>query len=40
MVCKKTYKFKNLDTHKCYNTNKFIDITKKTSKESSKKSTR
>ena len=37
MVCKKTYKFKNLYNHKCYNTNKFIDITKKTSKKSSKK---
>ena len=49
MICKKTYKFKNLDTHKCYNKSKFIDINinniikesskKKTSKKSSKKTT-
>ena len=46
MVCKKTYKFKNLDTHKCYDKSKFIDIdinnkikesSKKVSKKSSKK---
>jgi hypothetical protein len=42
MICKKRYKFKNLDTHKCYNKIKFIDIdinsiSKKSSKKSSKK---
>ena len=37
MICKKKYKFKNVDTHKCYNNSKFIDITKKLSKKSSKK---
>ena len=42
MICKKTYKFKNLDTHKCYNKSKFIDIDmnniiKKSSKKLTKK---
>jgi hypothetical protein len=39
MVCKKKYKLKNLDTHKCYNKSKFIniDLTKKLSRKSSKK---
>lgn len=42
MVCKKKYEFKNLDTHKCYNKSKFIDIdikkiTKKVSKRTTKK---
>jgi prophage antirepressor-like protein len=32
MICKKTYKFKNLDNHKCYNKNKFVDIVKKSKK--------
>lgn len=38
----RTYKFKNLDTHKCYTKSKFIDIDmnniiKKSSKKSTKK---
>ena len=37
MICKKKYKFKNVDTHKCYNNSEFIDITKKLSKKTSKK---
>ena len=41
MICKKSYKFKNLDSHKCYNKSEFIDIniTKKSSKKISKKTT-
>jgi prophage antirepressor-like protein len=43
MICKKSYKFKDLDSHKCYNKSGFIDInniTKKSSKKTTKKTTK